>query len=271
VGQAGPPGPDPAAFAAAAEPLLPVMPFIAAAAHAPAVDPGLGGGGGEVMLEDVGLIVDGLVGNLQEGAIPVHLQRIIERFESIIQLDLTRRGSSSPWAWPPGGLRVLREAKGVYSWVHGAGAASTTTAAAAAAAGEETTGSGSGSSGRGSPVKQQLARSGQAGGGTDLHSLELVLLKPADVSRLMELPAEVGRGAFWGGGMLHLDVFAHDKSGIEGRGEGPWKQGLPHALWGHMGGTVMIGVGRHGTAVCDPAVVHPVTLFGGHLHEPFAP
>jgi hypothetical protein len=45
-----------------------MMPFIAAAAHAPAADPGdpAGAGmGGEVMLEDVGLIVDGLVGNLQ--------------------------------------------------------------------------------------------------------------------------------------------------------------------------------------------------------------
>jgi hypothetical protein len=48
------------------------------AAAAAAVDGG--GGAGEVMLEDVGAIVDGLIGNLQEGAVPVHLQRIIERF-----------------------------------------------------------------------------------------------------------------------------------------------------------------------------------------------
>ncbi|KAF6254196.1 hypothetical protein COO60DRAFT_1666077 [Scenedesmus sp. NREL 46B-D3] len=53
----------------------------AAAAAAAAGGPdGAGGGAGEVMLEDIGAIVDGLIGNLQEGAVPVHLQRIIERF-----------------------------------------------------------------------------------------------------------------------------------------------------------------------------------------------
>jgi hypothetical protein len=52
----------------------------AVAAAAAAAGDGAGGGAGEVMLEDVGAIVDGLIGNLQEGAVPVHLQRIIERF-----------------------------------------------------------------------------------------------------------------------------------------------------------------------------------------------
>jgi hypothetical protein len=56
-----------------------MLPFIAAAAHAPAADPGdpAGGGmGGEVMLEDVGLIVDGLVGNLQVSCAAAHLSKI---------------------------------------------------------------------------------------------------------------------------------------------------------------------------------------------------
>lgn len=46
-----------------------------------AVAGGVGGGEGEVMLEDVGAIVDGLIGNLADGDVPLHLQRIIERFE----------------------------------------------------------------------------------------------------------------------------------------------------------------------------------------------
>jgi hypothetical protein len=50
------------------------------AVAAAAAGDGAGDGAGEVMLEDVGAIVDGLIGNLQEGAVPVHLQRIIERF-----------------------------------------------------------------------------------------------------------------------------------------------------------------------------------------------
>jgi hypothetical protein len=56
-----------------------------AVAAAAAAGDGAGGGAGEVMLEDVGAIVDGLIGNLQEGAVPVHLQRIIERFGELKQ------------------------------------------------------------------------------------------------------------------------------------------------------------------------------------------
>jgi hypothetical protein len=181
------------------------------------------------MLEDVGLIVDGLVGNLQEGAIPAHLQHIIERFESLIQLDLTRRGSSSPWAWPTGGLGLLRVADGVSDWLPvaanpSASAAAAVTAAAgaaAAAAAAEVSQGGNGLVGvpRGDS-DQQGAAAEQATAGTissssssrivrqagcvdgwrqggveegQLQSLELALLKPSDVARLMELPAEVSR------------------------------------------------------------------------------
>jgi hypothetical protein len=60
----------------------------AAAADAPGVVVAGGGAGGEVMLEDVGAIVDGLIGNLQEGGVPGHLLHIIERFESLIQVRM---------------------------------------------------------------------------------------------------------------------------------------------------------------------------------------
>jgi hypothetical protein len=196
------------------------------------------------MLEDVGLIVDGLVGNLQEGAIPAHLQHIIERFESIIQLDLTRRGSSSPWAWPAGGLGLLRVAGGVSDWlpvtadpsassgfsssadadaaVAAADAAATAAAAVeaqdgdgsrsdvaglagdhqgidleqqGAAAGQATTNTSSGSSSSSAVLMQAGVGAGWGQGVCEeegqLRSLELALLKPSDVARLMELPAEV--------------------------------------------------------------------------------
>lgn len=211
----------PAVAAAAPVAPLPVMPFIAAAAHAPAADPGMGvaGAGGEVMLEDVGLIVDGLVGNLQEGAIPVHLQRIIERFESIIQLDLTRRGSSSPWAWPVGGLGLLREARGLSSWMQGpkAGAAVVSSSGGDRAHNSGTSSSGGGGSGssRGGCTSGKQA----VGSGRDLRSLELALLKPSDVARLMELPAEVSSDACKGYGQL-LGVGVGTSARLLGRQSG---------------------------------------------------
>jgi hypothetical protein len=155
-------------------------------------------------LEDVGLIVDGLVGNLQEGAIPVHLQRIIERFESIIQLDLTRRGSSSPWAWPVGGLGLLREAWGIAGWMAGGqqrqqqqGVNSVAAGAAAAGEAAEATvlpSSSSTSSNKSQGRQQGLVlkrRGGGSSSGGEVSSLELALLRPSDVARLVELPAEV--------------------------------------------------------------------------------
>lgn len=152
-------------------------------------DGGGGGGGGEVMLEDVGVIVDGLVGNLQEEGIPVHLQHIIERFESIIQLDLTRAASSSPWAWPTGGCALLQEAQGWSSWLQ-----------------EEPSSAGCGAAGGAVDVAGSSSRGasrqwGQGGGcrelgegrGVGLQSLELALLRPSDLGGLVELPAEVSR------------------------------------------------------------------------------
>lgn len=167
----------------------------------PAVGAGHGGGGGEVMLEDVGLIVDGLVGNLQEGAIPLHLQRIIERFESIIQLDLTRRASSSPWTWPTGGLGLVREAVGPGGFV-GVGQDGSGRGCWQQEQREEEWeeewqwdeqkrgGCDNNSSSRGSGDGSSNGGAGSSSSSA-LRSFELALLKPSDVARLSELPAEV--------------------------------------------------------------------------------
>lgn len=147
-----------------------------------------GGGGGEVMLEDVGVIVDGLVGNLQGDGIPVHLQHIIERFESIIQLDLTRAASSSPWAWPTGGCDLLREAQGWSNWQQEEPFTGSCDAAGGA---QGVAGSSSGG------LSRQWGQRGGGGGmlgtgsGVGLQRLELALLRPSDLGRLVELPAEV--------------------------------------------------------------------------------
>ncbi|WIA39453.1 hypothetical protein OEZ86_005552 [Tetradesmus obliquus] len=134
---------------------------------------GGGGGLGEVMLEDVGAIVDGLIGNLQEGAVPVHLQRIIERFESIIQLDLTRRQHSTPWGWPVPGLALLQEL----------GSTSGSTAGS-------TAGGTGGTSSSSSELTRLCAGAASCGGG-GAASLELALLRSADVVRLHELPSQL--------------------------------------------------------------------------------
>uniref|UniRef100_A0A383WMA3 Uncharacterized protein n=1 Tax=Tetradesmus obliquus TaxID=3088 RepID=A0A383WMA3_TETOB len=143
------------------------------AAAAAAAAAGDGGGVGEVMLEDVGAIVDGLIGNLQEGAVPVHLQRIIERFESIIQLDLTRRQHSTPWGWPVPGLALLQEL----------GSTSGSTAGS-------TAGGTGGTSSSSSELTRLCAGAASCGGG-GAASLELALLRSADVVRLHELPSQL--------------------------------------------------------------------------------
>lgn len=137
------------------------------------------GGEGEVMLEDVGAIVDGLIGNLQEGNVPVHLQRIIERFESIIQLDLTRSRAYSPWGWPVLGLPLLDELQ------HGRCGSSSSTAIDDTGGRPRSTLGGS----QGSKVGGSMRTSRSSCGGCS--SLELALLRPSDAVRLDELPQEV--------------------------------------------------------------------------------
>jgi hypothetical protein len=160
--------------------------------------------------------VDGLIGNLQEGAVPLHLQGIIERFELVIQLDVTRRTAASPWSWPVAGVELLQELAGQQhhhrqrqqqrqlaalgcssragSSGCGRSAADSSSAEgsgrsrgdpAAVRGGGQLEGSSSSSSGGPGPGP------GAGAGGCFVESVELALLKPGCTVRLMELPEQV--------------------------------------------------------------------------------
>lgn len=154
-----------AAPAAAAEAAAVVVAADAGGGGAAAAAAAAEGGVGEVMLEDVGAIVDGLIGNLQEGNVPVHLQRIIERFESIIQLDLTRSTATSPWGWPVLGTPLLQQLSSCgyndapSSW----------------------------------QCKKRVSQANRSSSSCNngVSGLELALLRPNDVVRLDELPQQV--------------------------------------------------------------------------------
>jgi hypothetical protein len=145
----------------------------------------------------------------QQGTVPVHLRCIIERSgedterclqylqesglyrsccdcvevlsllvrlaaESIIQLDLTRRQNSTPWGWPVPSLALLQELGNTTGSTAGTSAGGTADSTAGS-----TIGSTAGSTAGGSC------------GGCGAASLELALLRPADVVRLHELPSQV--------------------------------------------------------------------------------
>lgn len=67
---------------------------------------------GEVLLDDLGAIVDSLIQNMQGVDMPEHLQRVIERFEMIMQLDLTRQLPGGTWSGPSGSDYAITPAGG---------------------------------------------------------------------------------------------------------------------------------------------------------------
>lgn len=153
------------------------------------------------------LQVDGLIGNLQEGAVPPHLQGIIERFELVIQLDVTRRTATSPWSWPVPGLGLLQELSGqpqhrrrhrqqqqqqlpVFGCSSRVGSSSpgrpTDSCSSDASSGQPTVWACRELDGNSSNGGASAGRSSSL-----VDSLELALLKPGDTVRLVELPEQV--------------------------------------------------------------------------------
>ncbi|GBF95148.1 hypothetical protein Rsub_07732 [Raphidocelis subcapitata] len=169
---------------------------------------GAAAGGGDNLLADLAAVVDGLIQNMQGMEIPAHLQRVIERFEMIMQVDMARQScSGSTWAAPTG-ADMLAGGVGGYPSAdaprggslsggrpRGAGAG------AGAAASLANTGSGSGGAGaKGGGV-------GDGGVGGPLGVLELSL------ARLEDLAALEALGSAGGGplrGLWHLGLRLRD-------------------------------------------------------------
>jgi hypothetical protein len=107
--------------------------------------------------------------------------------ESIIQLDLTRRQNSTPWGWPVPGLALLQELGSTAGGTTGSTAGSTTGSTSSSHHNESSV-PGCRRGAAGSSSTGDCEGLGSCGGTA---SVELALLRPADVVRLHELPSQV--------------------------------------------------------------------------------